>query len=171
MSASDSLGSPLDMLAAWHRLGEEAFETLRRLVRRQPMAVVDLAAREAAWAVTVYFDKSIAVHHADEERDLFPELIDAMAGSDPVCLREMMAGLVDEHRALAATWRRLRPAFAALAAGTPQALDAGEVDGLIAQCERLFRREDEELLPMADRLLDDAARARIFAKMDTRHRG
>ena len=121
--------------------------------------------------MTVYFDKSIAVHHADEERDLFPELIDAMAGSDPVCLREMMAGLVDEHRALAATWRRLRPAFAALAAGTPQALDAGEVDGLIAQCERLFRREDEELLPMADRLLDDAARARIFAKMDTRHRG
>ena len=48
MSASDSLGSPLDMLAAWHRLGEEEFDTLRRLVRRQPIAVVDLAAREAA---------------------------------------------------------------------------------------------------------------------------
>lgn len=171
MSAADSLGSPLDMLAAWHRLGEEEFETLRRLARRVPIAVVDLGAREAAWAVTIYFDKSIAVHHVDEERDLFPELIESMAGSDPVCLREMMAALVEGHRALASAWRRLRPAFAALAGGTPAAIEAADVEALIEQCERLFRREDDELLPMADRLLDDAARARIAAAMQARHRG
>ena len=171
MPAADRLAPPLDRLAAWHRLGVECLATLRRLARRPPAATVDGAAREDARALRLYFDRSIAVHHADLERDLFPALIESMAGSDPVCLREMAAGLADEHRALASTWRRLWPAVDALAAGTPAAIDARLVDTLVAQCERLFRRTDDELLPMADRLLDADTLDRIGAAMQRRHLG
>ena len=170
MSDPGSLEPPLDVLAAWHRQGTALFETMRRLARRAPAAEIDAAARHQADMVVTYFDRSIAVHHEDEERDLFPALIESMAGSDPVCLREMIAGLTDEHRALAAGWRGLRPAFAALAAGTPAALDPELVDALIVQCEQLFRREDEEMLPMASRLLSDEARDEIFAGMLARRR-
>jgi hemerythrin-like domain-containing protein len=170
MSAADSLEPPLDLLAAWHRLGEHQFEPLRHLARRLPTTAVDGAARKAARAVLSYFDQSIALHHPDEERDLFPALMEAMAGSDPVCLREMIAGLTQEHRALASTWRRVRPAFAALVAGTPAAVEAEDADALIVQCERIFRREDDELLPMAGRLLSDEARERVGAAMRARRR-
>ena len=170
MSASDNLEPPLDALAGWHRRGEGLFETMRRLARRASVAAVDGTARRHAEAVVDYFDRCITVHHEDEERDLFPALIESMAGSDPVCLREMVDGLTDEHRALAAAWHGLRPAFAALAAGTPSSLDGDAVDALVSRCERLFRREDQELLPMASRLLTDQAREEIVAAMLARRR-
>jgi hemerythrin-like domain-containing protein len=170
VSAPDRLEPPLDMLAAWHRLGEDQFETLCRLAKRMPLTTVDVATCEAAYAVIFYFDKSVAVHHLDEELDLFPALIESMAGSDPVCLREMIDELTHEHRALALTWQRLRAAFAELAAGAPATIESADVEELIARCERLFRLADEELLPMADRLLSDDARDRIGATMRARHR-
>jgi len=170
MSAADRLEPPLDVLAAWHRQGQGVFETMRRLAKGAPALSVDEAAQRHAQSVLSYFDRSIAVHHEDEERDLFPALVESMAGSDPVCLREMIAALTDEHRALAAAWRGLRPAFAGLAAGTPSTLPLEHVQALVGQCERLFRREDEELLPMASRLLSDEARHEIFAAMLARRR-
>jgi len=170
MSAADRLEPPLDVLAAWHRQGQGVFEAMRRLAKGAPALSVDEAAQRHAQSVLSYFDRSISVHHEDEERDLFPALLESMAGSDPVCLREMIDGLTDEHRALAAAWRNLRPAFAGLAAGRPSTLALEHVDALVGQCERLFRREDEELLPMASRLLSDEARHEIFAAMLARRR-
>jgi hemerythrin-like domain-containing protein len=170
MSAADRLEPPLDALGAWHRQGTQHFETMRRLARRAPGSILDAAMRRQAEAVVSYFDRSVAVHHQDEERDLFPALIESMAGSDPVCLREMVAGLTDEHRAFAVAWRGLRADFAAIAAGTPWEPDPGLVDAFIGQCEGLFRRENEELLPMASRLLSDEARAEIIAAMLARRR-
>ena len=64
------------------------------------MNEVDLEtdARAAADAVMRCFDTSAAHHHADEEADLFPALLEAMPGSDPVCLRELVEALCAEHR-------------------------------------------------------------------------
>src|SRR6185503_2632875 len=114
MSDPDSLEPPLDELATWHRRGEDLFEPMRRLARRTSVAAVDAAARQQADAIVDWFDRCISVHYADEERDLFPALIESMAGSDAVCLREMIDGLRDDHEALAVAWRDLRPSFAAL---------------------------------------------------------
>lgn len=41
-----------------------------------------------------YFDTA-ARHHEDEEQDLFPALLESMAGSDAVCLRELTASLCE----------------------------------------------------------------------------
>ena len=170
MATANHLDPPLDVLAASPRRARQQFETMRQLASRSPQAAVDAVARQAARAVVSAIDEAILQHHEVGQGVLFPELIESMAGSDPVCLREMIAGLSEDHRALASAWRRLRPGFAALAEGRPASLGADDVAALIAQCERLFRREDDELLPMADRLLSDEARHRIAAALQARRR-
>ncbi len=171
MAAVDHLDPPLDMLAAWYRLVEQQFETMRQLASRQPVTTVGDAARQAGQAVISCLDESIALHHEVEQGVLFPELIESMAGSDPVCLREMIAGVTRDHRALASTWRRVRPGLGALAEGRPATLTPADVARLIEQCRCVFRREHDELLPMANRLLSDQARLRIADAMQARHRG
>ncbi|MFL6699614.1 MAG: hemerythrin domain-containing protein [Vitreoscilla sp.] len=165
MAVADPLDPPLDVLVASHRRARQQFETMRELATRAPEAPVDAVARRAGQAVICAVDQSIRLHHEVEQGVLFPELIESMAGSDPVCLREMIAGLTEGHRALASAWGRLRPAFAALAEGRPANVGADDVAALIAQGERVFRREDDELLPMANRLLSDEARHRVAAAM------
>ena len=106
---------PLEMLAACHGRVEAQCATLRRLVVHVGGQGADRQAREAAAAVMRYFDTSAVHHHADEEVDLFPALIEAMAGSDAVCLRELTASLTGEHRELEQRWRALRRRLAPLA--------------------------------------------------------
>ena len=49
------------------------------------------------------FDTSAVDHPADEEIDLFPALIDSMAGSDATCIRALIESLKGDHRTL--EWR------------------------------------------------------------------
>jgi len=160
-------GSPLDRLSTWHRLGERQFDVLRWLSAGD--AAPQAAVRNTAQGVLRYFDLTVAVHHRDEEDDLHPALIDAMAGSDPVCLREMAEAAMRAHRAIEDAWRVLRPAVVALSRGEPATLPAAAVEALVARCEESFGHEDRELLPTAHRLLDDAALAQLRERFDERH--
>jgi hypothetical protein len=160
-------GSPLDRLAAWHRLGERQFDVMRWLagVGAAPPLVV----RNTAQGVLRYFDLTVSVHHRDEEDDLHPALVEAMAGSDPVCLRELAAAATTAHRAIEAAWRGLRPAVLALARGETAALEPAAVEALVASCQASFAHEDRELLPTARRLLDDAVLVQLRERFDERH--
>ena len=162
-------GSPLDRLSAWHRLGERQFEALRWLQRADRAATPEPADRHAAQGIVRYFDLSVTVHHRDEEDDLHPALIESMAGSDPVCLREMAESALLAHRAIEEAWRALRPAIVALSRGEPATLETGAVEALVARCQANFAHEDRELLPTAHRLLDDAALAQLRERFDQRH--
>jgi hemerythrin-like domain-containing protein len=162
------MDDPLQRLATCHqRLGQQC-AALRRLVPQVAGHGVDAQAREAAAGVLRYFDRTTPQHHADEEQDLFPALLESMAGSDAVCLREMTQGLAADHRALESAWGRLRAALQRVAAGESVALPAAEIEAFIALNEAHSAREDDELLPMAARLLDDAALARIGETMRAR---
>jgi hemerythrin-like domain-containing protein len=160
--------APLDMLAACHERMERQFATLRRLVLYLGECGTDEQARQAAQAVMRYFDSAAPNHHADEEEDLFPALIESMAGSDAVCLRELTQGLAREHRTLEAGWRQLRKALAPIAEGQASVLAAGEVEAFIGQYRSHLEREDSELLPMARRLLTGDALAGIGRAMRER---
>ena len=89
---------PLEMLAACHLRVQDQCSTLLRLVPHIAACGSDRPAQEAATAVMRYFDTSARHHHDDEERDLFPALIESMAGSDAICLRELTAAVTAEHR-------------------------------------------------------------------------
>jgi len=116
----------------------------------------DADARGAAASILRYFDGAALQHHLDEEEDLFPALIESMAGSDAVCIRELTTRLADEHRRLEAAWRRLRPRLEGIAAGENEALDAQAVEAFARLYEEHLAVEEAELLPMAGRLLGDA---------------
>jgi hemerythrin-like domain-containing protein len=151
--------APLEMLAACHGRIERQCATLRRLVAhlaRQPGTLPDMEARSAAGALLRYFDTAAVHHHQDEERDLFPALLEAMAGSDAVCIRDLAARLSAEHRALEGAWGRLRPALEAVAAGDRATVDARAAEAFAQLYEAHLAVEDAELLPMATRLLDEA---------------
>jgi hemerythrin-like domain-containing protein len=159
---------PLEMLSACHDRVQRQCTTLRRLVAHLTTHGADADARAAATAVLRHFDTAARDHHADEESDLFPALIEAMAGSDAICLREMIDALVHDHRALESSWMRLRPALQSVAVGDSPPLAAAEVEALVTLYERHIEREESELLPMAARLLDDAALERVGKAMRER---
>ena len=160
-------GSPLDRLSTWHRLGERQFDVLRWLAGGD--AAPAAAVRNTAQGVLRYFDLTVTVHHRDEEDDLHPALVESMAGSDPVCLREMAESALLAHRAIEEAWRALRPAIVALSRGEPATLATGAVEALVARCQANFAHEDRELLPTAHRLLDAAALAQLRERFDQRH--
>lgn len=159
---------PLEMLAACHGRVQAQCSTLQRLLPHLASHGADRAAQEAATAVLRYFDTAAVHHHADEEQDLFPALLEAMAGSDAVCIRDLTHTLAAEHRLLEDHWRRLRAALAAVAAGDAAPLTAAMVQDFVALYAGHIAREEAELLPMAERLLDDATLDRVGLAMRRR---
>lgn len=148
--------APLEMLAACHARIQAQCATLRRLPAHLASHGADAPARDAAAAVMRYFDTAAPLHHADEEEDLFPALIESMAGSDPVCLRELAQSLGSEHRELEAAWRRVRGGLQRVVEGEGGALSPDAVEAFAGLYARHIEREEKELLPMAARLLGDA---------------
>ena len=159
---------PLEMLSACHSRIERQCSTLRRLVPHLARHGADGEACAAAAGVMRYFDTSALHHHADEEQDLFPALIEAMAGSAPVCLRELIAGLAAEHRELEARWQRVRAVLDRVVAGDGVSLESEDVEALVGLYERHIEREERELLPMAARLLSDDDLERVGRAMRAR---
>jgi hemerythrin-like domain-containing protein len=159
---------PLEMLAACHLRVQDQCATLLRLVPHIAAHGSDRPAQEAATAVMRYFDTSARHHHDDEERDLFPALIESMAGSDAVCLREMTGALTAEHRELETRWKALRAVLVQVAAGQATPLSQDEVGSFTRMYERHIEREESELLPMAQRLLSAAELDRIGLAMRLR---
>ncbi|MEP7138334.1 MAG: hemerythrin domain-containing protein [Caldimonas sp.] len=159
---------PLDMLAACYLRIAQQCSTLRRLVPHLAVHGADTQAREAAASVIRYFETAAKDHHADEENDLFPVLIESMAGSDAVCLRDMTSALAAEHLELEARWRHLRAVLERIVASTSDTLDAAEVEAFAGSYERHIEREKRELLPMAARLLTEDELARIGRAMRNR---
>src|SRR3546814_6158043 len=123
------------MLAACHIRIERQCATLRRLAAHLTEHGADADARTAAMHVMRYFDTAAVQHHADEEVDLFPMLIESMAGSDAVCIRNMTQGLADEHRELEAMWRGLRALLEQVAEGGSAARPATEVEQFVGSYE------------------------------------
>lgn len=159
---------PLEMLAACHGRVQNQCATLLRLVPHIAAHGSDRPAQEAAAAVMRYFDTAARHHHEDEEQDLFPALLDSMAGSDAVCLRELTAALCADHRTLESRWLALRSVLERVAAGVPSQLAAVDVQGLVDLYTQHIAREETELLPMAARLLSDVELDRVGLSMRAR---
>ena len=159
--------APLDRLAAGHRL---CLHWAGRLQAGAATATGDQAA-----ALLACLDEAAPGQQAVEAGCLFPALIEAMAGSDALCLRQMTQALAADQQRLQALWRRLRPSLvlARGAAGPPlpvaaAAAAAADLRAFAALQTAHSQRMLAELLPMAGRLLDDAALARIGQALQAR---
>lgn len=163
--------APLLVLAECHGRLLRQCESLTRLEARIAGGGADHLARKMAAELRSGFDRTTAWLHQDEERDLFPALLESMAGSDAVCIRQMIDARADEHREIESRWLALEQWLQAVEAGQAVLPEPGTVAAFVALCHGHLEQEDQELLPMAERLLSDDALAEIAEAMRRRHEG
>ncbi len=144
---------PLEMLSACHGRVARQCQTMLRLVPHLAANGPDQAAREAALNVMRYFDVSARHHHADEEEDLFPALLQSAPAGELAQLRNLIDALRAQHRELEHAWAQLRPKLEGISLGTKPELDAHQVGRLVELYRSHIAREEEELLPLAARFL------------------
>lgn len=167
-SAAATTEVPLEMLSACHGRVQTQCETLQRLCEHLPRHGADSAAVQAVEAVLRYFRLAAPHHHADEEADLFPALLDAARGPDHTRVRQLTRALIEEHRSLEGLWQRLESELEQVRSGHAGALARGTVDAFVAAYTQHIEREENELLPLAARLLDAAALTRVGSAMRER---
>lgn len=126
------------------------------------------AERAAAAQLRRHFDKTLAHLHQDEEQDLFPALLESMAGSDAVCIRQMVDARAAEHREIEWRWLALRQWLEQVETGRADLPPNGAIGSFVSLYRSHLEQEDQELLPMAQRLLSDAALAQIEEAMRRR---
>jgi hemerythrin-like domain-containing protein len=166
-SAAD-FDHPLEMLSACHERVIDRLDTLDRLAAHLPRHGCDEQARQAAANVIRYFDTAGEHHHDDEERDLFPLL--ARTVPDDKAATALVALLKDEHLRLRGMWQALRNELEAITRGAPVELDTGRIERFGALYRSHIEREELELLPLAERALNEGEKAAIGAAM-ARRRG
>ncbi len=118
--------------------------------------MIATAARSRSCAADMLkmFHNSLLAHHDDEERDLFPAVIRAaQPGEEAERARAMVAQLVREHREIAQQWEELKPTVQAIARGYLPRLDATRLQELVRRFNEHVRREEEEFLPFAQKVL------------------
>lgn len=167
-AAAPDFDEPIEMLLACHGRVQSHCRTLQRLATHLPQHGADAQARQAASNVLRYFDTAARHHHEDEEEDLLPALDRLAAGEDASHLRALVERILGEHQRMFAQWAALREPLLKLAAGESAELDAAQVARFDALYAGHIRLEEEELLPLARRLLPAEEVARIGRAMAAR---
>lgn len=111
-------------------------------------------ARAMARDLLKMFRDGVTVHHAEEERELFPAVLRAAEpGPELDEVRAMVAQLVREHREMEARWSALRPAVEAVANGQCAELDAPLIEDMVQHFFAHAHFEEEHFLPLAQKIL------------------
>lgn len=113
-------------------------------------------ARGIATATLDLFDQVVLRHHAEEEQDLFDAVLRSCRdAAEREQVNDLVALLTAQHRQVEELWAKLRPVVSRVAAGKApaEAMFGAEVDRLVGLYEQHARREEEEFLPLADRIL------------------
>jgi hemerythrin-like domain-containing protein len=163
-TAAPGFDRPLDVLEACHDRIARQCDTLEKLLAHLPTHGADDQARQAAHAVTTYFDTPAVHHHDDEERNLFPLL--ELAGAPGAC--DLVETLTLEHDELALLWRQLRPDLQQIEQGMALLLDEGLVRRFIALYRSHLEFENTQVLPLARQLLGSAEIERLGRAMAAR---
>lgn len=164
-----SFDKPLEMLEACHERIEEQLCTLERLVEQLVANGCDSIARSAAQSVLRYFDTSGALHHEDEDRDLFPLLRTEAAKQGRAEIAAAVDVLEREHETMDRQWKRLRERLQSIVAGEGR-LDVEEVARFAWLYRRHMNGEAAALLPFAKQALDVAQRSALGERMAARRK-
>lgn len=131
------------------------FVTLLEASLSLPEMVATAArARGCAADVLKMFRDRLLAHHDDEERDLFPAVLQvAGPGDEENRAQAMVAQLVREHREIAQLWKQLEPAVQAIANGYLPRLDSELLHELVRRFNEHVHKEEVEFLPFAQLVL------------------
>jgi Hemerythrin HHE cation binding domain len=117
--------------------------------------LVDAAnhAREMAQTTLDLFRQTIIPHHAEEEAELFPAVMQSANANERKAVRGMVERLTAEHREVEGLWKRLEPSVRAAARGNRSEVDAEVMEELVRAFLRHARYEETVFLPLAERIL------------------
>ncbi len=115
-----------------------------------------------------YFTLAGPHHHADEERDLFPRLLDAATGEDAQRAALLVAAMVADHREMERLWAQIEPPLGAIARGTIDGLDGVLVGAFCTIYRNHMAIEENDVIALAERVLPPAALAEIGWSMSIR---
>jgi len=162
----------------WRFDGDEALDLCHRETLRMLSALEALAERLAraapeprdraqAGEIERHFSRTVAEHHADEERHVFPGL---EAAGDPD-LVQVVAMLRQDHAWMEADWRELQPMVDAVACGQAwvdaDLLRAG-AEVFCALAREHIRLEETLIYPEFRRRLSQGERVRMNEEMQRR---
>jgi hemerythrin-like domain-containing protein len=162
-----SFDEPVEMLKACHERIAAQCATLEKLVAHLPSHGADTQAQQAARNIMRYFDIAAPHHHADEEQDLFPMLIEISRHQcSPV--GERIVSLLHEHRSLEASWAHLRTVLADIAEGKTRLLEHVRVADFVGAYRGHIALEESQIFPLAEAWLNRQQLARLSAAMVAR---
>ena len=157
---------PLAVLQACHGLIRSHCDTLDRLpdhlIRRGP----DERASTAAQRALRYFQIAAPLHFADEEEDLFPQLLSLLHGPEEGLARTMEE-LIAQHGQELRAWAVVEPFLKAVAAGEGPSLP--DFRPYAAELRQHIHMEETMIYPLASRLNPEAL-SFIGAAMAARRR-
>jgi hemerythrin-like domain-containing protein len=158
-----SFDHPLEMLLACHGKILQQCDTLRKLSLRLTMSGCDVQVQQAAAGILRYFDTAGQFHHQDEEENLFPALRNC-----PSVNIDLLQKLLFEHISLLSVWHDLRKVLIQLSAGENVLPETTLIEEFINCYTKHIITENNELLPLAARLLSEQQLALIGRKMAER---
>jgi hemerythrin-like domain-containing protein len=158
--------APLEVIDDSHLRIRRHCATLMRLAQQPRDRGPD--SRAAAAAVVRFFDGECALHHRDENDDLFPALHRFAPSADLNAVDALIARLRADHAKLEALWSDLRPRLLAAMAGDASQLDAAAAADFASAHERHMALEESTLLPLARRVLDERVIASVARRMARR---
>ena len=129
-------------------------------------------AREIAEKALEFFREAIFEHHLDEERELYPAVLEsAQEGEEYERVKAMARQLTDEHRELEAIWKSLEPGLKRVAKGQASDIDISQVQRLVTQYQAHARFEESEFLPLSQTILGRNSRhmAALGLSLHMRH--
>ena len=139
---------PLALLRACHERMLGQCETLEKLVAHMRRNGVDDEVRTAAQRIHRYFTTAAPLHHQDEEIDLFPLL-----QRQSLKLADLVYSLKQEHPQLDAAWAHLDPDLRRLDHVVDLDAFPGKVTDLCNRYRAHIKRENNELLDIAQHIL------------------
>ena len=143
--------SPIDDFSQCHAgiLGHlQALGTLPALL--EPAA----RARKIAADTVGFFREAVYEHHAEEEKELFPAVLDsATKGEERDRVQALVNALTAEHRKVEAAWSKLEPKLKAVAKGHETDVDPADIQALVDTYQAHARYEEAVFLPLSQTIL------------------
>ena len=165
-----ALDEPLEMLEACHERIEAQLKTLERLAAYLPDHGADVQARQAASAILRYFELAGPNHHEDEERDLFPVLLDRAGGDEKASVEALVNDLLADHLKMAAAVEAVRTQLIPIAEGSSAELDQASVQRMTTLYRRHIEKENGKLLALSRKLLTPLDVENLSRAMTARRR-
>ena len=154
-SPTAGLDQPIEILEACHERVKNHCQILQRLSNHLEKVGIDDQAKLASKNLLRYFDLAAKNHHEDEEKNLFPMLQESMAGSDAICINELIIRLRKEHQILETIWQEIKRPLELIASGKEAVINQSNIRLLAKTYEQHITLEEDELLPLAKRLLNE----------------